>query len=277
MTRCVLVVILALYAGFAFGRAEGAKLDVKTEMVGGLTWKYVIVDEGAELYGNLRAGENCVDPGWESRVIVPNELGGRPVVSVGEYAFGSCRLLQSIRLPPTVRKLGWGAFYYCQSLGDFDLPATVRSLGESCFHGCGFRSIDLPVAVTEIPKGAFASCTQLKYVTGGYCVTHIGESAFAGCSSLSRITLYSVVSIGRRAFADCGIIPEIAFPPTLKSIGEEVGHFSFCKFQGDVPSGFDSFIKEVASTRIIVSPRYYNRYSPYAIPGASPIYIGTKE
>lgn len=277
MTRCVLVVILAVYAGFAFGRAEGAKLDVKTEMVGGLTWKYVIVDEGAELYGNLRAGENCVDPGWESRVIVPNELGGRPVVSVGEYAFGSCRLLQSIRLPPTVRKLGWGAFYYCQSLGDFDLPATVRSLGESCFHGCGFRSIDLPVAVTEIPKGAFASCTQLKYVTGGYCVTHIGESAFAGCSSLSRITLYSVVSIGLRAFADCGIIPEIAFPPTLKSIGEEVGHFSFCKFQGDVPSGFDSFIKEVASTRIIVSPRYYNRYSPYAIPGASPIYIGTKE
>lgn len=270
-------VIYAMIGSVAFAKGADYSAEVKSEVVDGLTWKYIPVDDGVELYGNLRAGENCVDPGWESRVRVPNELGGRPVVSVGEYAFGSCRLLQSIRLPSTVRKLGWGSFYYCQSLGGIDLPATVQSLGESCFHGCGFRSIALPAAVAEIPKGAFASCTQLKYVTGGYCVTHIGESAFAGCSSLSQITLYSVVSIGRRAFADCGIIPEITFPATLKSIGGEVGYFSSCKFQGDVPSGFDSFIKEVTSTRIIVSPRYYNRYSSYAIPGASPICITTKE
>lgn len=59
-----------------------------------------------------------------------------------------------------------------------------------------------------------------------YQVTAVGNDAFMSCSKLTSVTLPSgLVSIGKYSFYNTGI-KEIAFPATLKSVGDYA--FAIC-------------------------------------------------
>ena len=84
-----------------------------TETVGGYTWTYRITANGAE----IRNGSYCaVSPEPTGALSIPATLGGKPVTSIGEYAFYDCIGLKSVTIPDSVTSIGDYAFCYCSGL-----------------------------------------------------------------------------------------------------------------------------------------------------------------
>jgi hypothetical protein len=189
-------------------------------------------------------------------VVIPDTIIGKPVTSIGSYAFYSCTNLTSVTIPASVTSIGISAFQSCSSLTSITIPDSVTSIGSSAFQSCSsltsitvstqnlnYSSVDgilfnknqsnlvqypggkegtvvIPSTVTSIGSYAFYSCTNLTSVTIPASVTSIGISAFESCSSLTSITIpASVTSIGSSAFYSCSSLTSITFPASVTSIG----------------------------------------------------------
>ena len=113
------------------------------------------------------------------------------VTSVGEYAFGGCTGLTSIKIPSNVTSIGEWAFEDT-SLRSIKIPSNVTSIGDGTFWGCsGLTSIEIPSSVTNIGDEAFWNCTGLTSIEIPSSVTSIGEDAFFGCMNLKNVTVKS--------------------------------------------------------------------------------------
>ena len=121
-------------------------------------------------------------------VDIPREYDGKPVTSIGDYAFDGCTSLTSITIPDSVASIGAGAFRNCRSLTSITIPDSVTSIGEDTFFNCtSLTSITIPDSVTSIGNYAFYGCKSLTSVTIGNSVTSIGYSAFYNCESLKNV------------------------------------------------------------------------------------------
>ena len=68
---------------------------------------YEIVDGKISITG---CDESATD------VVIPNEIDGLPVTSIGNLAFSWCKELSSIKIPGSVTSIGGQAFFLCESL-----------------------------------------------------------------------------------------------------------------------------------------------------------------
>ena len=166
--------------------------------------------------------------GEEASVEIPDTLEGKPVTSIGRYAFYECSSLTSITIPNSVTSIGEGAFATCSSLTSIKIPDSVTSIGERTFQGCSnLTSITIPDSVTSIGNYTFATCSSLSNITIPNGITSIGDGTFNGCSSLSSIKIPdSVTSIGEYAFYWCFNLTSIIIPDSVTSIGN--GAFADC-------------------------------------------------
>lgn len=88
-----------------------------TESVNGYTWTYRINPssmEGAEIYGSSAAP--AVTPTPTGAVAIPNTLGGKPVVCIGNYAFNNCHDITTVSIPDSITRIQPMAFQGCSSL-----------------------------------------------------------------------------------------------------------------------------------------------------------------
>ncbi|MDE5860734.1 MAG: leucine-rich repeat protein [Ruminococcus sp.] len=144
-------------------------------------------------------------------VVIPSEIEGLPVTSIGDYAFYNCDGITSFTIPDSVTKIGNNAFSHCTGLTSFTIPDSVTSIGSSAFSYCsGLTSVTIPESVTSIDNDAFYNCTGLTSVTISDSVTSIGNSAFYGCRSLTSVTIpISVKYIGAFAFDNCNKLKSV--------------------------------------------------------------------
>ena len=148
---------------------------------------------------------------------------GNSVTSIGSYAFYDCSSLASITIPNSVASIGGWAFGYCSSLTSITIPDGVTSIGDSAFFGCSsLTSITIPNSVTSIGDSAFRYCTSLTSISIPDSVTSIGSDAFSYCDSLTSITIpNSVTSIGEYTFSGCSSLKSITIPNSVTSIGDD--------------------------------------------------------
>ena len=167
--------------------------------------------------------------GYELNVVIPSELGGYPVASIGERSFYNNNSLESIIIPDSVTSIGESAFSSCYSIESIAIPESVTSIGNGAFAWCkSLKSIIIPDSVTSIGESAFNNCSSLKSIIIPDGVVSIGESAFHNCSSLKSIIIPdSVTSIGKGAFAWCESLESIIIPDGVTHIIEST--FSYCK------------------------------------------------
>lgn len=154
------------------------------------------------------------------RVIIPNEIDGRPVISIGAKAFMNATVSEVI-LPKSLKAILSGAFHGCKDLKHIDLPDSIVYMGDYCFAGSGLTDFTCPSTLEIIPYACFSDCTELKKVILGNHVTKIGEYAFQNCSNLHSISLpESLLAVGSCAFVGTQI-STIIFPSNVKEISAD--------------------------------------------------------
>ena len=168
---------------------------------------------------------DCDSSVWGGATI-PSQIDGKPVTSIGDWAFQSCISLRSITIPNSVTSIGNGAFSHC-GIKSITIPNSVTSIGNSAFYGCNsLTSITIPDGVTSICNYAFKDCSSLTSVTIPNSVTSIGNSAFYRCSFTGITIPDGVTSIGDSAFEYCSSLTSVTIPNSVTSIGKYA--FYYC-------------------------------------------------
>lgn len=127
---------------------------------------------------------------------IPNYIGGRPVVSIGQSAFTGCDKMTSVAFPPFLH--------------------TIR---DEAFAGTGLVSVTVPECVTELGTFAFADCTSLSQITLPDGLTKIGAAAFQGCTALASIAIPpKVTAIDAGAFKGCVALTNFVFPDMMTAV-----------------------------------------------------------
>ena len=93
--------------------------------------------------------------GDETHISVPSHIDGKPVTVIGRNAFASCRLLERVVLPSTVRTIGVFAFHQCESLAEIQLGDGLERIEDFAFSGCtALTALTVPAHVTYLPENA---------------------------------------------------------------------------------------------------------------------------
>ena len=186
-----------------------------TETVNGITWTYTVSGGEATL--------TRVSSSISGTVVVPTQLGGFPLVGIGEEVFLDCKKIISVVIGEGVRFLDEAAFENCEKLQSVSLPSTLNSIEYDVWEGCcalqkillpngspyfvvdggvlynknktvlyrapvGMKQISIPITVKEIAYCAF-EWGNLHEIDIPDSVSIIGRHAFGYCKNLERVKL----------------------------------------------------------------------------------------
>ncbi|MGN0469401.1 MAG: leucine-rich repeat protein [Acutalibacteraceae bacterium] len=175
----------------------------------------------------------------DTELVIPSEIDGKKVTSIGDSAFYNCEKLTSVTIPDSVTSIGDRTFYGCTALTSVTIPDSVTSIGSEAFYYCYIlESIKIPDSVTSIGKAAFAYCYSLESITIPYGVISIGYKAFYDCMGLTRVTISdSVTSIGQSAFSST---PWLKNKPDGLIYAGKVAYI----YKGEMPDNTSVIIKD---------------------------------
>lgn len=153
------------------------------------------------------------------QLVIPDELGGKPVTVIGNRAFSYTDLV-TLTLPDGLIDIGDSAFYKCKSLKEVDIPDSVTRIGKRVFEDCtSLQTVALPDGITCIREGTFRGCSGLKSVQFPNALSSIEDSAFHGCFYLESVNFPdSLTSIGENAFHDCTSLVSLVIPDKVTNI-----------------------------------------------------------
>ncbi len=144
----------------------------------------------------ITGGENI-----SGSVVIPQEIDGYKVTSIGDRAFfGNCDIT-SVTVPDGITEIGSFAFSGCLSLTDVKLSKNTEKLGNSCFLSCtDLVEADLGESLTAVPERCFYACTSLRWADIPETAALIGSEAYFSCPDTSGIRIPpSVKTIGTDA------------------------------------------------------------------------------
>ena len=200
---------------------------------------------------NLTTGTITKYNGTDTVVVIPSEINGTPVTTIGNAAFRDSSVT-SVTIPASVTEIGSNAFADCTNLtsvhyeGDWSNltiqsgnPA-VQDAANAPLFDFEFIPPDNTAVIVTHYKGTAADVTipsrykgkpvtmidhaafhdsAVTSVTIPDSVTSIPDDAFAFCSQLTNISIpNSVTFIGFSAFNSCTSLKSITLPSSLSTI-----------------------------------------------------------
>ena len=199
--------------------------------------------------------------GKSTDVIIPKELNGRTVTSIGDGAFFRCGSVKSVVIPGSITNIGEGVFggdselnsiivspdnpaletkdgvlfskadkrlVYCpgREAETYVIPDGTQIIGDNAFLNYNCRSLKeiiIPDSVKTIGNSSFSNCRNLLSIEIPEHVTSIGDRAFDSCNDLVRVKLpASLTYIGDAAFAFCYDLENISIPENVETVGNAV-------------------------------------------------------
>ena len=177
--------------------------------------------------------------GSDTEVIIPSELGGKPVTEIGIFAFALCDSLTEVTIPEGVTSIGNAAFSGCSSLTEVTIPKSVTSIGDAAFYNCeALTTVHYGGSKTDWGKISIGSdndpLTKAEIIcaiqeSNGFAYTVTGDEAtitgYTG--SAKNIVIPSelggkpVTAIADKAFEGYKNMVNIYIPKTIKAIGED--------------------------------------------------------
>lgn len=127
-------------------------------------FEYTVLDDGtAEITGYTG---NATD------LVIPSEIDGYTVTSIGVSAFEGCTSLTEVSFPDSLEIIWGRAFAWCTSLSYIDFPDEMVGIGTEAFRGTAVTEVTIPNGITDT-AWAFSQCVNLKVLNIPASVTTI--------------------------------------------------------------------------------------------------------
>jgi len=157
--------------------------------------------------------------GTDNRVVIPPEIGGKPVTAIGANAFRDNTLITEFVIFDGITAIGNNAFLN-SSLRWININecTTIGSIGTGAFQGTDLQDMisSWPTGkVKKIPNNAFRDSDLNKALVIPDGITEIGDYAFAGTQITSVTLPPSVTRIGANAFRDCKQLTSVNIPSSV--------------------------------------------------------------
>ncbi|MBQ8229711.1 MAG: leucine-rich repeat domain-containing protein [Clostridia bacterium] len=156
--------------------------------------KYEEKGNGYVVIGFEKDAEEAKNP----TLVLPEKIDGKPLVEIGENAFGECYEIEEVIIPNTVTRIGNTAFQWCYNLRNITIPDTVTEIGEGAFRWCyNLISVVIGAAVEEIGDQAFYDCSKLIEIYNRSTLNistempEEGEEEIDGCASYYVKNVYT--------------------------------------------------------------------------------------
>ena len=195
-------------------------------------FEYTVTGDEATITGYTGSAESLV---------IPSELGGKPVTEIGAMAFSYCSSLTKATIPEGVTSIGEYAFSYCSSLTEVTIPKSVTSMEDRAFYECkalttvhyGGTQEDWDALKKNISEentpllNANIICAIQESNGFAYTVTGDEATITGYTGSAENIVIPSelggkpVTAIADKAFEGYKNIVNIYIPKTIKAIGED--------------------------------------------------------
>ena len=184
-------------------------------------------------------------------VVIPTRYDGRPVIGIkngafsdvrtiktvifregasyiGDYAFDGCSV-ESIKLPDSLKAIGFDAFSGCDNLKSINVPKNVESVSHASFNSPNLETLTVDTENKKYmsldnviyerdensgePVRLVTAADTVETVTVPDTVTEIGCRAFQGCYDLTGVDYGDNISkIELCAFAECRSLQMIYVP-----------------------------------------------------------------
>ena len=240
MKRRILSIVLVISMIFGCSALSVTASDDTYETYKSDGYEYEILNNGniqiIDYYGSDRDA------------VIPSEIDGRKVTSIGEFAFSSLtwsNKLLSVVIPDTVTSIKMAAFFCCASLQSVTIPYGVKTIGICAFFGCeSLNEITIPKSVYSIGADAFLD-TALYNDESNWedNVLYIGCNLISGSrfkldkstgdfKVAAKVKGDYVVKHGTRliaseAFLECILLDNITIPASVTSMGSHCVGFHY--------------------------------------------------
>jgi len=209
--------IFAANNGYSF--SEVVEAGGSTGVYGDFIYRTVNEDQWIEITGYTGASKV---------VVIPSEIDGKPVKSIGIAAF-SDKGLTNIELPSTVVSIGLRSFSN-NKLKEVILPNGIETIGSNAFSENIIESIDLPDSLVNLGSGAF-SYNLLTSVSIPENIIKLESRLFIG-NNIATIEFNSTLkTIGSAAFYGNKLV-NIALPEGLVELEDQA-------FEGNLIESLD--------------------------------------
>ena len=239
---------------------------------------YTVTGDEATITGYTGSAKN---------IVIPSELGGKPVTAIADKAFYEYKML-NIYIPKTIKTIGEDAFpigsdetrFICYEGTENEWANIAVQKGnggldpEHAGVNPWFRLYECNLSGDMVYQASDDAATLVRYFgsdskvdipaeLGGKPVTEIGEWAFAYYSSLTEVTIpEGVTSIRAFAFRSCSSLTKATISEGVTSIGDSA--FAYC-----------SSLTEVTIPKSVTSIESFAFYDCGAL--ATVYYGGTQE
>lgn len=224
LTTIILAVLLLISAASVnpvFVLAESGEPELK--IAGDYAYK-INDDNTAEIFEYL---------GIDEEIIIPNELDGCIVTSIGEYAFSYNNAIKKVVVSDSITNIGFCAFEFCESLEEVILSENLLRIEDDAFSACfSLDKITMPSSLQTVGSNVFSG-TKLwnDALNTDDDLFYIDDVLFGYGVGRSKKNVSVNIKEGTRLIADCAFIRDkgiydVTFPSTLRYIGE--GAFEEC-------------------------------------------------
>ena len=145
-------------------------------------------DESAFEYEEIDGGISITNyVGNSEIVVIPEKIGDKDVIMVGEASFANNTKIKGMMLPDTLQVIEKDAFGNCHALQVVVCGENLQTIGEYAFNYCdSLHSVQLSSKVESLKRSSFGLATALKEIYIPTSVTNI-DRAFAGLNNTLTI------------------------------------------------------------------------------------------
>ena len=179
--------------------------------------------------------------GSAADVIIPDTIGGKPVVAIGTNAFDDQLTLKSVTLPDSVIRIDFSAFSRCKNLESITLGEGIREIDALVFTQCD------KLTYNEYENGSYLGSPENPYLalvrmapSVETAVFHpdtrvICGEAFEDCDKLKDLIIpEGILSIGGFALPS---LKTVSFPSTMEHIDSLAFHYCRTPYEITVAEG----------------------------------------
>lgn len=211
---------------------------------------------GKDFYMNFNRSADIIIPDgveniWDAGAFSDSRVHG--------YGFSH---VHSVRLPNTLKILGWGVFHNSK-ISEITLPDSLKEIYGDEFSYSSLNSVKFGKDTTLIGVRAFKNCKNLKSLTIPEKVKFISSNAFKNCKGLKDVNIMSKnVGIEYAAFKNCTNLKSVTINGVKKIDGDV---FANCKKLSKIVINnkkkapkidlFNSFNKAKKGIKIIVKKK----------------------